>query len=618
MSIFQELIEVYKNNESNVGIFDTRGRTLLPIAHTSVKVDLEVSITEDGKFSNMQDLGKGKELTVIPATIESANRSSNIAPFPLQDKIKYVAGDFAQYATRKKDIDSASEYYEAYLEQLNAWADQAETPKEIKIIAHYLNKGTLSKDLIQSGLALKDLTGGAFVRFKVNLAPLEPWRNPKIFKSWTDFYLEKLKSSSVEDIDYITGEKVITTKSVEKNINPITSGAKLISANDSGNYTYRGTFLADEFYSVGYESSQEMTHALKWLVQKQGIPVDTRNFLFWKAQNNESLSGAINGFTGFQNKGLFARLNDSKSKDTGFEIAQNYRKAMYGYIADLDNRAQVNVMFLDAATTGRMSVAYYDLMNSADLKDNLMRWYDQCAVMIYTKDGLQPRTPSLKNVIESAYLFGPGGSRYQSLSKRAMTRLLMATINGRDVPEDIIKAIMNRVRKPMSYTNETRFKMSGLTIWRQDLRTLCALQNYNRRSGKIMSLDPNLKDRSYLFGRMLAVADSMESTVMYKQRAAGSDTTDRPTTAMRFFSNFVEKPGTTWLRIYLSVQRSYGQKLNGASRTYFEKKMAEINELMAPEMMNDKPLNSLVFSGFMGQKTENMRKNSDKDVKDND
>ena len=48
-------------------------------------------------------------------------------------------------------------------------------------------------------------------------------------------------------------------------------GAKLISANDSQNFTYRGRFITkEEAFAVGNETSQKLHNALKWIIRKQG------------------------------------------------------------------------------------------------------------------------------------------------------------------------------------------------------------------------------------------------------------------------------------------------------------------------------------------------------------
>lgn len=55
-----------------------------------------------------------------------------------------------------------------------------------------------------------------------------------------------------------------------------------------------------------------------------------------------------------------------------------------------------------------------------------------------------------------------------------------------------------------------------------------------------MYLEPNRDDRDYLYGRLLALADNFEESVLRKQGVK-----DRPTNAIKLMSNFTAKPYTT-------------------------------------------------------------------------
>ena len=61
-------------------------------------------------------------------------------------------------------------------------------------------------------------------------------------------------------------------------------GAKLISSNDSQNFTYRGRFVSkEEAFAVGNETSQKIHNALKWIIRKQGTFFDTLVFIAWES-----------------------------------------------------------------------------------------------------------------------------------------------------------------------------------------------------------------------------------------------------------------------------------------------------------------------------------------------
>lgn len=55
-------------------------------------------------------------------------------------------------------------------------------------------------------------------------------------------------------------------------------GAKLISANDSANFTYRGCFAtAEEACAISYEATQKVHSALTWLAARQGVTAGIQN-----------------------------------------------------------------------------------------------------------------------------------------------------------------------------------------------------------------------------------------------------------------------------------------------------------------------------------------------------
>src|SRR5690606_38999353 len=98
MSYLLKLYETYEANRDQVGVIrkaqNGQEYTLLPISHTTQTAHIEVLVTEEGEFHSASILGKKGEITLIPCTEDSASRSgTKIAPYPLHNKLSYVAGD---------------------------------------------------------------------------------------------------------------------------------------------------------------------------------------------------------------------------------------------------------------------------------------------------------------------------------------------------------------------------------------------------------------------------------------------------------------------------------------------------------------------------------------------
>ncbi|MCI2170596.1 type I-C CRISPR-associated protein Cas8c/Csd1 [Schleiferilactobacillus perolens] len=607
MSVFQELINVYDNNAKDAGVFKSGADfALLPLAHVSVKVPIQVTLTETGNFLSAMALPKEDQLTVIPATSESATRSSNPDPMPLQDKVRYCAGDFADSLANKKEQEKAREDHQRYTTLLGGWAESTDVPQTVRVIYRYILQDSLLDDLLREFQG-DDKTrksvekGDPYIRFRVDALP-DPWSDQTMFRSWTSYYLTQQQAHGNDiGIDYLTGRAEPTTKLNEKNINPATSGAKLVSANDSGGYTYRGMFTDDDFYSIGYAQSQKITHALKWLIQRQGIQRDSRVFLFWTRGDDSALVASMKILaTNDPRVAMYQHAQKKQQTDTGADVAQSFRERLLGYTAEISDGRPINVMFLDAATTGRMAVVYYDLLQSDLLKDNVMRWGDQARIVRYWRGQPTDVVPTLMQVIRGAYSVGKEGTRFATLAKRAMSRLLPAIIHARPIPEDIFAAFQRHIMRPLSYLSGGIDTGTGLGNWYTDVLRFSAVANYNRKGVDSMTLDPTSTDRSYLYGRLVAVANAAEQAAIHDAKKRGGAQSDRTTTAIRFLTNVSERPATTWNRIWLAVNRSYLDRMNGAQRYYYTKQMNEIMNLL-PNQEDDTALGPLFPIGFAHQ-----------------
>ena len=67
-----------------------------------------------------------------------------------------------------------------------------------------------------------------------------------------------MKGISKKEICYITGEEDFVASQHLKGVVSLNGNAKIVSANDNTNFTYRGRFIeSKEALSVGYTASQK-------------------------------------------------------------------------------------------------------------------------------------------------------------------------------------------------------------------------------------------------------------------------------------------------------------------------------------------------------------------------
>src|SRR5699024_9626188 len=312
MSWMQQLSKVYDNNIDHVGEFEERRNqriTLLPVSHVMQSAQIEVLIDRDGEFVSAKVIEKENARTIVPATTASANRSSASAPHYIHDKLFYVAGDYVAYTGEKK----REKHHQDYLDQMKGWAESSNAPEKVRAINHYIKKGRVIEELInekdiptesnheiitkwQSGeekpLIYKVVTGdilSAFVRFDVfHKTPNDPvvWEDTNLFNEFIT-YLETTTEMEM-GYCYVTGKETLLTTQHGSRLRNAGDMSKLISANDSSGYTYRGRFAkSTEAVQIGYDVSQKAHHALRWLLQRQGTYVDSRYFVSFGVEEAE-------------------------------------------------------------------------------------------------------------------------------------------------------------------------------------------------------------------------------------------------------------------------------------------------------------------------------------------
>lgn len=246
-------------------------------------------------------------------------------------------------------------------------------------------------------------------------------------------------------------------------------------------------------------------------------------------------------------------------------------------------------MVLDAATPGRMSIIYYRMMDKKLYLDRIKNWHITCnwrhSYRKNKEDGnrfIFFGAPSNRDIVEAAY----GGNTGEKLVKSAMARLLPCVVDGRKIPLDIVNRILERTSNPVSME---RWE------WEKQFSIACAvMKKHFEKEGFTMALDKDIKDRNYLFGRMLAVADVLEN------RALRQESIERTTNALRYMHAFTKHPVSTW-KIIQDNLTPYQMKL-GAKGNYYKGVIDEIaNSFEFAEYIDDS-LNGKFLLGYYSQR----------------
>lgn len=622
MSWLLNLYETYEANIDQVGIIDQKPNgqeyTLLPVSHTTQTAHIEVRVTPDGDFHSAEVItDKNNAVTLIPATEKSASRAGKVvAPYPLHDKLIYVAGDFTKYGGQIKTDEHP---FSSYIRHLKKWAESSYATDKVKSIYIYLQKGQLIKDLVNEKILWLDsneqlletwnkkeekppifstVTGGqesAFIRFTVHDSERlmdKVWVDPNMYQSFIQFYNEMLGN---EDICYVTGKLLPSTERHANKIRNAGDKAKLISANDTSGFTFRGRFKESaQVANISYEVSQKAHNALKWLINKQAKIVDGRVFLVWgnDLQEIPDISEDSSIFT----KDETADETEEKSvtENTFKYYAEQISKAIAGYKADLKAGEKVHILVLDSATTGRMAVLYYRSLDKAFYLDKLKEWHTSCVWLHrYRKDQAGKTkmffgAPAPRDIAFAAY--GPNAS--EKIIKGLMERIIPCIVDGQKIPLDIVRSSFHRASNPVGMDNWE---------WEKTLSIACALIN-KKEEGYTVTLDKETNDRDYLFGRLLAIADVLE------RNALGDD--KRATNARRYMNSFAQHPARTWATIQSALQ-PYQARL-GENVWYYNKLLDEVGSRIEIDNFNNKPLSGRYLLGFYSQRHDLYQKKDKK------
>jgi CRISPR-associated protein Csd1 len=627
MAWITQLCTTYDNLEKRPKLLQRCQSPLVPLSHTLQTAHVEITLDENGKLLTADGIPAEKALTLVPCTEDSAVRSSGIAPHALYDNLKYIAGDAWAYCNNEK----LRENYTEYIKNLEAWRNDECCTVEVKAVYEYLKKGTLINDLLEKGIlfyedgALTKKWGGdagnkpagemlsVFVRFKVRSADgdcVECNENTRLMRAYAEFDAKRYTNKR---LCFISGTEMPVTYKHPSKIRYSGDSARLISANDTSGFTFRGRFHnSEDAVAVGYEVSQKAHSALRWLIANQGFKIGDQTVIVWSAEAAETVSPMIDSFDLFANPEPIDNYTPSDAYAKQVELAINgYRHA------DLDTAADISIMIIEAATPGRMSIKYYREFTNSKYFDNIENWHKTCIwnhdykiinQTIDQEDGSKKEerkhikftgAPSVGDIIFASY-----GANVDDKLKKQLYEILIACIaENKKLPKDVMMKAVMRASNP-----------SGMENWEINKTTsiACALvKKYYEKGNYDMALDYENRDRSYLFGRVLAYAEQIEDYAMYK---AGEK---RVPNARKLRSKFRIQPAKT-LMILDEKLEPYVEKLYVSHNRLYQQMQEVISLIDAQDYMNNRPLEPTYLLGYACQIAALRTKNSEAENNETD
>lgn len=556
MSIWQRAVETYDCHSDQAGKQSIKYPVALtPIAHVIQNAQIEIILDEHGEFVQAESVPKDDSKTIIPATEASAGRTSSACAHPLSDQLFYIA----PYGGNK---------YEMYLNQLRSWAESEFSHPKVRAILAYIERGTIVDDLADEKLIELDESGkplSKYDKYMIRWRVMNTGDNDACYKDTSLFdafigYHHTLQSTAQKGLCMISGNEELIAKNHPCGIVAKDGRAKLISANDKSNFTYRGRFIEpQQALTVGHETSQKAHNALAWIIANQSIMIGGRTFVCWSPRGDASL---------FKDSGTLtpSYSDEEEKKDfpvTPTDYKADLKKELSGWQDKLPAEDDIVIASFDAATTGRLSITYYNELKGSDFLNRLAFWKEHC----YWPSGtFGYQSPSIWEIVKCA--FGTEQNGKLSVDDRVMReqaqRLFHSVIDKSPIPQDIVMALMHRASMPLAYDT----KSNRIKILYNACAVIYAYRTVTKKEEWEMALEKDKKDKSYQFGRLLAVMEKVERDTYDRDEK-------REPNAIRMQSVFCERPMYA-ARIIRDSLNPYFAKLSPGTRIYYNNLIGEI------------------------------------------
>ena len=597
MGLFAQAVRTYDWLQDN----NIKGPA--PLFHKAVRIDIKVELKEDGTLLGIYPFSKeDAETGYMPVTEESGGRSgTTIAPHPLIEDIKNL---------------TLEENAKAYLAQLKEWCNAEPKNIAINAVYKYLSKGTLSEDLKKEGIPLmvkekedkkgkkdekdeenaKEKPSKQIIGWAVETSSglIKTWDNEKLVESFINYTTQKLQGTK-SVFCMVSGKEEVPIENIPK----LPKIAKLISSNDSQDFSYRGRFVtSEEALTTGYITMQKAINTLAWLLNNDEYCLSLRG-------NSQLICWRPEGLTVQKPDTLFLAENNPQFTFPGYKKMLEERINNEISEVPVEKRGVV-VAILNATSTGRGSIKYYNEFSLEEFLSGLMVWDLECCWTNYK--GIN--SPHLYRLAVAAYgAFDrkegfKAGNKNPALENMYST-LLTRRINDGKIPVELVNNLVARCEKLPVYIGTDADKEKNAV---QNLLfvTCAALRKYYIDNGVKeynMTLDKGLKDRSYQWGRLLAIYEKIEKDALSGEK----DVDKAETNATRMISTFIRRPAYTAKILEQKMRVAYFPRLT-ANKTGFrikhEKDIQEIMQILSefPENEFNKPLKPSYLFGYYLQK----------------
>lgn len=561
MSLLTALLDSYDYALENdmVGKPDHFGNILLPMYYNSMKSNgkniIELLLSKESDLLEAHLLPEGETIQ-FPVTEDSVARSSGVAPHPLVDSASYVIQDEGKRSA-------------AYMEQMENWLAYDDNDF-VRIIHDFLIQPGILDAVKQK---VKDSEEDEAEKQKKNAVAID---FEKVFFTFSIENYDGLKNISVSEnsdlqarykvyVEYQNAndpskERITCNLSGKQDYlcikhQPLMGTARLVSQITANDENWRGRFtMADQNIKLGMETSQKIHLMAKYLLSGE----ETRRWLGEQANMVSWFSDDLSNAVAFDPSksaempaGIFEKLlaeqkEKSDAPAIADEMTENIVKSFTNGKRLFSDDATYYIAIFDKISNGRVATKYFRTLSASRLKENLVAWQEKYHWRGYSKENRDKVfTPSPRRLVLAAY--GVERDGFLEISKKDFLKnqyqnILTALVEGRSIPENFEKALTVNIRHRQNYDNtwmEVKF---------------CALAVLKDKGGfKDAMLNRENTDRSYLFGRLLALFERMEASTFGEKE-------ERSTNAEKMWTSYTNHPATMMMRLR-NLLKPYERKM---------------------------------------------------------
>lgn len=561
MSLLTALLDSYDYalEHDMVGKPDHFGNILLPMYYNSMKSNgkniIELLLSKESDLLEAHLLPEGETIQ-FPVTEDSVARSSGVAPHPLVDSASYVIQDEGKRSA-------------AYMEQMENWLAYDDNDF-VRIIHDFLIQPGILDAVKQK---VKDSEEDEAEKQKKNAVAID---FEKVFFTFSVENYDGLKNISVSENSDLQArykayvefqnandpskERITCNLSGKQDYlcikhQPLMGTARLVSQITANDENWRGRFtMADQNIKLGMETSQKIHLMAKYLLSGE----ETRRWLGEQANMVSWFSDDLSNAVAFDPSksaempaGIFEKLMaEQKGKSDAPAIAdvmtENIVKSFTNGKRLFSDDATYYIAIFDKISNGRVATKYFRALSASRLKENLVAWQEKYHWRGYSKENRDKVfTPSPRRLVLAAY--GVERDGFLEISKKDFLKnqyqnILTALVEGRSIPENFEKALTVNIRHRQNYDHtwmEVKF---------------CALAVLKDKGGfKDAMLNRENTDRSYLFGRLLALFERMEAGTFGEKE-------ERSTNAEKMWTSYTNHPATMMMRLR-NLLKPYERKM---------------------------------------------------------